>query len=144
REPRMCHLSGTRRFPARLPTTRATRGTGRVRTASRGFGGFQSPIPQSSYAAGSTTPVKFALTKAVGAKISDSAAQALVAGCKVKVGLDAAAGCATYNAKLDFFQFDIKTPKNASAGSHLVAAVVFAPDGSGLVNRETVSATIRR
>ena len=96
----------------------------------------KSPGPGSSKKAGSTITVKFGLANASGVRISDAAAQALAASCKVKVGLDSATGCATYNASSDTFQFDVKTPKNG-AGNHVLVTDVFAPDGSGLVNRET-------
>ena len=82
------------------------------------FLGFLSPIPKSSYKVGSTIPAKFTLGDNAGTKIPDAVAQALVASCKVKVGLDTATGCASYNASSDTFQFDVKVPKNTSAGSH--------------------------
>ena len=111
-----------------------------------GFTGFLSPIPQSSYIAGSTIPVKFGLTNAAGARISDAAAQALVASpCKVKVSFNSGTkNCAAYNATTDTFQFDVKTPKSLASGPYNIVVEVSAPDGSGVVNSETVRVNIRR
>ena len=111
-----------------------------------GFTGFLSPIPQSSYIAGSTIPVKFGLTNAAGARISDAAAQALVASpCKVKVSFNSGTkNCAAYNATTDTFQFDVKTPKSLASGRYNIVVEVSAPDGSGVVNSETVRVNIRR
>ena len=111
-----------------------------------GFTGFLSPIPQSSYIAGSTIPVKFGLTNAAGARISDAAAQALVASpCKVKVSFNSGTkNCAAYNATTDTFQFDVKTPKSLASGLYNIVVEVSAPDGSGVVNSETVRVNIRR
>jgi hypothetical protein len=64
------------------------------------FGSFQEPIPQSSYSAGSTVPVKFTLRDHTGATIPDRDAQALTAACLIRIRLDGVLqpGCATYNA----------------------------------------------
>ena len=109
------------------------------------FLGFDSPIPQSSYKAGSTIPVKFALANNAGTKISDSAAQALAAGCFVKVRLDGAASptvCATYDTKSKTFQADFKVAKGLSGANH-INLDVYAPNGSGLVQTETEPITIK-
>jgi hypothetical protein len=103
----------------------------------------KSPAASASFKAGSTIPVKLELSAANGTRISDAVAQGLVAGCRVKVGLGDANGCATYVASSDAFQFDLKTPKNVS-GSHQIAVDVFAPDGTGLVNHELTPITLRR
>ena len=103
----------------------------------------KSPAAGTTFNAGATIPVKFGLASANGTRISDAAAQALVASCRVKVGLDTAAGCATYNATSDTFQFDVKPAKNTT-GNHAVVADVFAPDNSGLVNHETTAIVLRR
>jgi Calx-beta domain len=112
------------------------------------FSRFLSPIPQSSYKAGSTIPVKFTLTNAAGTRISDADAQVLVANsCKVKVffsGGTPAKNCAAYNATTDTFQFDLKISKSLTSGLYTVSVEVSAPDGSGLVNKETIQVTIRR
>ena len=104
-----------------------------------------SPIPHSSYIAGSTIPVKFGLTNAAGARISDAAAQALAASpCKVKVSFNSGTkNCAAYNATTDTFQFDVKTPKSLASGPYNIVVEVSAPDGSGVVNSETVRVNIR-
>ena len=109
------------------------------------FLGFDSPSSQSSYKAGSTIPVKFALANNAGTKISDSAAQALGAGCFVKVRLDGAASpavCATYDTKSKTFQADFKVPKVPSGATH-INVDVYAPNGSGLVQTETEPITIK-
>jgi hypothetical protein len=108
-----------------------------------GFTGFLSPIPQSRYIAGSTIPVKFGLANAAGTRISDAAAQALVASpCKVKVSFNSGTkNCAVYNATTDTFQFDVKTPKSLASGLYNI--VVEVSDGSGVVNSETVQVNIR-
>ena len=108
------------------------------------FLGFLSPIPRSSYKAGATIPAKFMLGNAAGTKISDSEAQALAAGCKVKVGLDTATGCASYNASADTFQRDVKTSKSTSAGSYQIRVEILGPQRLGLVNVKSVEVIIRR
>jgi hypothetical protein len=102
----------------------------------------KSPANGSRVKPGSTVPVKFGLASASGSRIVDTAAQALVAGCKVKVGLTSATGCATYATSSDQFQFDVKTPKNGT-GNHTLVIEVFAPDGSGLVNRTAIPIVLR-
>jgi hypothetical protein len=112
------------------------------------FSGFLSPIPQSSYKAGLTIPVKFTLANAAGTTIPDADAQVLVANsCKVNVfftGGTPTKNCATYNATTHTFQFDLKTSKSLTSGLYTISVEVSAPDDSGLVNKETVQVTIRR
>ena len=115
-------------------------------TVAFNFLGFQSPIPQSSYKRGSTIPVKFALANAAGAKLSDAAAQALISPvCLVKITLDDVEqpGCASYNAAIDIFQYDLKSSKTLSAGNHSLAIKVSAPNGSGIVNTNAVTIVIK-
>ena len=109
------------------------------------FLGFQSPIPQSSFRRGSTIPVKFSLANAAGEPISDAAAQALVSPCRVKITLDDVeqVGCATYNEKGDSFQYDLKTSKSLAVGNHELAIQVSDPDGSGVVNTDGTTITIK-
>jgi hypothetical protein len=66
--------------------------------------------------------------------------------CRVKVTLDGAVlpGCASYNAATDTFQYDLKTSKSLAPGSHTVGIQVTAPDGSGVVNTNSVPIVIRR
>ena len=113
-------------------------------TVKFGFLGFDNPIPQSNYKAGSTIPVKFGLASNAGTKITDSAAQALAAGCSVKVRLDAASPtvCATYDTKSKTFQADFKVAKGLSGADH-INVDVYAPSGSGLVQTETEPITIK-
>ncbi len=114
-------------------------------TVAYGFGGFQQPIPQSSYSAGSTIPVKFTLSDHTGAAIPDRDAQALVAACLVRVRLDGVlqSGCAKYDARLDQFNYSLKTPK-ALTGPHIVTVDVGAPNGTGTVNTNDVTVVLRR
>jgi hypothetical protein len=106
------------------------------------FPGFLSPRPQESYRAGATIRVKFRLADASGTPLADTTAQGLVAACRVKVGLDSAAGCAGYDARNDLFQFDVKVPKNASIGTHQVMVQVLASDNT-VVNTATTAVVIR-
>ena len=109
------------------------------------FGGFQEPIPQSSYSAGSTVPVKFTLRDHTGAAIPDRDAQALTAACLIRVRLDGVLqpGCATYDARSDQFLYNLKTPK-ALTGPHVVTVDVGAPNGTGTVNTNSVTIVLRR
>ena len=92
------------------------------------FLGFNEPIPQASYRAGSRVPVKFRLGDASLQPISDAAAQALLRPtCRVTVTLDGASqGCARYDATSNQFQVDVKTPNSLAAGNHVIAVVVSA------------------
>jgi VCBS repeat protein len=114
-------------------------------TVAFGFGGVQEPIPQSSYKAGSTIPVKFTLTDHASAPIPDTDAQALVARCLIRVSLDGVqqSGCVQYSARLDQFQYNLKLPK-ALTGTHVLTIKVAAPDGSGVVNASSVTIILRR
>jgi hypothetical protein len=126
----------------------ATDNAGNVATTSASylvryqFPGFLSPLPQDSYRAGATIRVKFRLADASGTPISDAAAQGLVAACRVKVGLDTAANCASYDAKNDALQFDVKVPKNTSAGTHQIVVQVLASNNF-VVNTATTAVLIR-
>jgi hypothetical protein len=116
-------------------------------TVSYRFFGFFEPIPQPSHKRGSTIPVKFGLGSANGSRLSDAAAQALLGPtCRVRVTLDGVAqpGCATYSPTRDTFQYDLKTSKSLAPGAHTVGIQVTAPDGSGVVNANSVSVVIRR
>ena len=44
----------------------------------------------------------------------------------------------------DTFQYNLKVPKNLSSGTRAIVVEVSAPDGSGVVNKESVEVTIRR
>jgi hypothetical protein len=106
------------------------------------FLGFLSPLPQDSYRAGATIRVKFRLGDASGTPISDGEAQSLVGACRAKVGLDSATGCASYDARNDIFQLDVKVPKNMSVGTHQVVVQVLASDNT-VVNTATTAVVIR-
>jgi hypothetical protein len=109
------------------------------------FGGFQEPIPQASYSAGSVIPVKFTLLDHTGARIPDRDAQALVAACLIRVRLDGVLqpGCVKYDARFDQFLYNLRTPR-ALTGSHTVTIDVGAPNGSGTVNTNDVTIVLRR
>ncbi len=117
-------------------------------TVKYNFSGFLTPIPKSSYKAGSTIPVKFTLADAAGTRISDAEARALVASpCKVKVlfsGGTPTNNCASYNATTGTFQYNLKTPKNLSPGLYTISVEISAPDGSGVVNKESVEVNFTR
>jgi hypothetical protein len=110
------------------------------------FPGFLPPVPQGTYQRGSTIPLKFKLANAAGTPISDAAALALLAGdCKVKLTVDGVVqtGCATYDAASDKFQRNWKVPQSMSLGDHTLGIQVSAPDGSGVVNTNSILVTIR-
>ncbi len=52
-------------------------------------------------------------------------------------------GCARYDARSNLFQVDVKTDRAISAGDHTIGIKVAAADGSGIVNNQTTSVTIR-
>jgi hypothetical protein len=110
------------------------------------FLGLLQPIPQPRYARGSTIPVRFRLGDASGAPISDADAQSLLSPvCLVKVTLDGTdMGCATYDPASNTFQFDLKTPKSLSPGSHTIGIRISAADGSGVVNSDAKTVLIKR
>jgi hypothetical protein len=85
------------------------------------FLGFLEPIPQSSYQRSLTIPVKFRLANAAGTFIADSEASSLACTCRVKVGLDSASSCVSYDVKNYLFQFDLKTAKNTTPRQRLPA-----------------------
>jgi hypothetical protein len=108
-----------------------------------GFPGFTSPTAGATSKPGSTIPVRFALTNAAGTPISDASAQALANACGVRISFtagDPANACASYNAKADRFEFDLKTTKSMT-GQQTITVRVFV--GSGLVNIETISIRLR-
>jgi hypothetical protein len=129
-------------------TCTATDNAGNVANASANyvvryqFLGFLSPLPGASYRPGATIRVKFRLADASGTPIADAAAQGLVTACRVKIGLDTAAGCASYDARNDLFQLDVKVPKSASAGTHQIVMQVLASDNT-VVNTATTAVVIR-
>jgi hypothetical protein len=109
------------------------------------FIGFLEPIPQTSFRRGSTIPVRFMLGGATGTPISDAAAAALLSPvCLVRITFDGVdKGCARYNAVANTFQLDLKTTKSVVVGTHTVGILVRAGDGSGVVNNETTTISIR-
>ncbi|WP_170964005.1 choice-of-anchor Q domain-containing protein [Agromyces tardus] len=107
------------------------------------FRGFQQPIPQSSYKRGSTIPVRFQLADA-GGVLSDAAAAALLSPtCRVSVTLDGQVkGCAKYNATSDTFQFDVKTTKGMTVGTHTIGILVTSAAGD-VVNSNSTQVVLR-
>jgi uncharacterized repeat protein (TIGR01451 family) len=121
-------------------------GTGNTASAHLTVGynvlGFFSPLPKDTYMAGATIPVKFALADTAGTRIPDAEAQAIAASCRAKVRLDSGSpGCATYNATTDTFQFNLKTPKNLSKGSHTITLDVLV--GGNVVSTKSTTTTIK-
>jgi hypothetical protein len=104
--------------------------------------GFFSPLPKDTYKAGATIPVKFALADAAGTRISDADAQAIASSCSAKVRLDSGTpGCAIYDPTTDTFQFNLKTSKNLSKGTHTITLDVFV--GANLVSTKSTTTTIK-
>jgi hypothetical protein len=105
------------------------------------FLGFLSPLPQDSYKTNATIQVKFRLGEATGNPIADATAQSITAACRVKIGLDSATSCASYDTRNDLFQLNIKVPKNMTIGTHQIAVQVQASDNS-VVNTATTPVVI--
>ena len=53
------------------------------------------------------------------------------------------AGCASYAASSDTFQFDLKLSRTIAFGEHTVGIQVSAPDGSGVVNTDSIPIVVR-
>ena len=94
-----------------------------------GFGGFASPVADSSWTIGQTVPVSFGLTDAAGTPIPDATAQGLVTGGKVEAQLrlggapKAVASC-TYNATTNLFGCGIVLTSGLTTGrTYFIAAV---------------------
>jgi hypothetical protein len=63
----------------------------------------------------------------------------------VQVTLDGSArGCATYEPLRDRFIYTLKTDKNTTVGTHMVGIRVTAPDGSGVINNNSVPVVIKK
>jgi hypothetical protein len=110
------------------------------------FLGFLEPLPQASIKRGSTVPVKFRLGDAAGQPISDAAAQALIAPtCFVRITFDGVdqPACAAYDTQSNRFQYDLKTSRTTAPGSHAIGIRVSAPDGSGVLNVDSITVLIR-
>jgi hypothetical protein len=94
---------------------------------------------------GSTVPIQFRLANAAGTRISDSEAVDLISPtCKVKITLNgvAAPGCAIYKLVSDVFEYGLYLPYSLSPGAYRLGIRVNAPDGSGVVNTESVTVVI--
>ncbi len=95
------------------------------------FLGFQKPPTGTTVKSGSTLVVIFSLGDASGRRLSDAQAQALVAGCQVRVTFTGGAltpDCATYNPVNDTFTFEIKTPKNVTGDQTITVRVFVGTD----------------
>lgn len=106
---------------------------------------FLAPIPKSSNVAGSTIPVKFRIVDTMGTPIPDAQAQALAAGCQVRVtlsGVTLPSSCATYTASTDTFQLDVKVPKTLTPGVYTITAQVVV--GGAVAATASTPVTIRR
>jgi hypothetical protein len=66
--------------------------------------------------------------------------------CLVHITLDGVvtAGCATYDAASNTFQYDLKTTKSLAPDTHIVGIRVDAPDGSGVVNTDSTTVVIKK
>ena len=113
------------------------------------FLGFQSPIPQSSYKAGSTIPVKFVLTtsSASATPISASLAAALAAAGKVKAtltgpGISAQTVACTWSTPGLFFQCNINTPKKGLLTDTAYTITVSEAVGTGFVTAPAVGSAV--
>jgi hypothetical protein len=105
------------------------------------FGSFLSPLG-ATHKAGSTVPLRFALTDANGVAIPDAEAQALAAACGVRIffsGGDPSPNCASYNAGSNRFQLNLKLPA-ASSGVQTITVKVF--DGLVLLNESSTSVVL--
>ncbi len=104
--------------------------------------GFFSPTPQSKWRAGQTVPIKIALGDAAGNPISDAAAAALVAACRVTfaaTGVQSTSGnCLKYDAGMDQLQFNWKLRKSPLGADTLAVSVSY--PGSSV--RTTLSVSI--
>ncbi|MFN8602073.1 MAG: putative Ig domain-containing protein [Candidatus Binatia bacterium] len=100
------------------------------------------PDPGASCARGGSFRAKFRLLDGAGRPVSEAVAKALVASCRVKVGLDAASGCARYSVNRKLFKLKLRVKQTASVGAHAVVAEVTGPEGS-MRNRATVTIGVR-
>jgi hypothetical protein len=91
---------------------------------------FVKPEAGTAYNAGGAFRAKFRILDASGRRISDAQAQALVAACRVKAGLDKAARCARYRAGMHIFVSKVLVRQGTSPGPHQVVVEVRAPDGT--------------
>jgi hypothetical protein len=95
--------------------------------------GFFSPVPGSKWKVGQTVPVKVALGDASGARISDSAGQALATACRVKFSASGAQTkspqCMKYDVEKDQFVYAWRLGMNGT-GSATIRVTISYPDTS--------------
>jgi hypothetical protein len=108
--------------------------------------------PMSVFKAGSTVPVRFALTDANGSRISDTAAGDLAAACALRISLTRTAGsapavdeavvsatpnsgtCFRYDAATDQFVFNLGTRDLAKPATYVITATLYSPDSTVLAS----------
>jgi hypothetical protein len=110
------------------------------------FGGFTEPVPQSSYKRGSTIPVKFQLTNASGTPIPDADAAALLSPTLPGPGdiRRRRERLRQLRRRTRPVHVHLKIAKGETPGNHLVGIRVTAPDGSGVLNTNSVPVVIKK
>ena len=106
--------------------------------------GFFSPVPGSKWKVGQTVPVKVALGDAAGTRISDAAATALAAACRVRFSTSGAqtlaAQCMKYDATMDQFVYTWKLGKQGTGAATIRAAISY--PGTSSTTQLTAQITI--
>ena len=105
--------------------------------------GFFSPLGKTTWTAGATVPVKFALADVNGVRIGDAEAQSIINNCDAKVTLTGtpSPNCFGYDATADAFQFDLATAKTLN-GSYAITATI--TKTATVLNTKSVTIDIRR
>jgi hypothetical protein len=107
--------------------------------------GFFSPVPRSKWKAGQTVPVKVALADLAGTRISDSAAAALAAACRVRFSVSGAqtlaAQCMKYDAGADQFVYTWKLAKNGTGQATIGTGVSYPGTASTTQKTEQITIT---
>lgn len=105
--------------------------------------GFASPAPGSTWKLGTTVPVRFALTIAIGLRISDAAATALIANpCRVMFSatgpVTVGPTCVKYDSKNDLFVYDWKIPGKTTGTETLTITVTYPNTPTTTILREPI------
>jgi CSLREA domain-containing protein len=106
--------------------------------------GFFSPAPTSKWKAGQTVPIKIALGDLAGTRISDSAAAALAAACRVRFSVTgaqtASPQCMKYDAAADQFIHTWKLAKNGTGAATIRVSITY--PGTSSTTEKTAAITI--
>jgi hypothetical protein len=81
----------------------------------------------SIFNSGSTIPIEVQVADEDSVPISQAEAESMAAACEVRVsfsGESRAPGCAKYDAEIDVFRFNVKTPKSLAAGEYRISIAV--------------------